>query len=158
MTPNSGRGTSFHFTLPSEVETLEIIMQRAFGSSPHKRWRISASRHDWRLSCTTCWLESLARSRIAIRSRRGSFRSLSLLVQAEFRSSLRGTCHFRRSSWVFSQLRTAMAWQRVKSVDEIKPSFLRDSPGFHLIPEVYPAPQRGGEVLDWPDRYQGGVR
>lgn len=35
-----------------------------------------------------------------------------------------------------SQLRMAMAWQRVKSVDEIKPSFLRDSPGFHLIPEL----------------------
>lgn len=37
-----------------------------------------------------------------------------------------------------SQLRTAMAWQRVKSVDEVKPWFLRDSPGFHLIPELNP--------------------
>ena len=33
-----------------------------------------------------------------------------------------------------SQMRMAMAWQRVKSVDEVKPWFLRDSPGFHLIP------------------------
>jgi biuret amidohydrolase len=39
-----------------------------------------------------------------------------------------------------SQLRTAMAWQRVKSVDEIKPWFLRDTPGFHLIPEMSPRP------------------
>lgn len=39
-----------------------------------------------------------------------------------------------------SQLRMAMAWQRVKSVDEVKPWFLRDSPGFHLIPEVKPLP------------------
>jgi nicotinamidase-related amidase len=39
-----------------------------------------------------------------------------------------------------SQLRMAMAWQRVKSVDEVKPWFLRDSPGFHLIPEVNPLP------------------
>lgn len=39
-----------------------------------------------------------------------------------------------------SQLRTAMAWQRVKSVDEVKPWFLRDSPGFHLVPEVSPLP------------------
>jgi len=39
-----------------------------------------------------------------------------------------------------SQLRTAMAWQRVKSVDEVKPWFLRDSPGFHLIPEMDPLP------------------
>src|SRR3979411_283744 len=35
-----------------------------------------------------------------------------------------------------SQLRMGMAWQRVKSVDEVKPWFLRDSPGFHLIPEM----------------------
>ena len=39
-----------------------------------------------------------------------------------------------------SQLRMAMAWQRVKSVDEVKPWFLRDSPGFHLIPEITPLP------------------
>jgi nicotinamidase-related amidase len=39
-----------------------------------------------------------------------------------------------------SQLRTAMAWQRVKSVDEVKPWFLRDSPGFHLVPELSPLP------------------
>jgi len=39
-----------------------------------------------------------------------------------------------------SQLRMAMAWQRVKSVDEIKPWFLRDSPGFPLIPEMCPLP------------------
>src|SRR2546430_11054187 len=35
-----------------------------------------------------------------------------------------------------SQMRMAMAWQRVKSVDEVKPWFLRDSPGFQMIPEV----------------------
>src|SRR5207245_3874454 len=39
-----------------------------------------------------------------------------------------------------SQMRMAMAWQRVKSVDEVKAWFLRDSPGFHLIPEVNPLP------------------
>ncbi|HZR58364.1 MAG TPA: cysteine hydrolase [Terriglobales bacterium] len=39
-----------------------------------------------------------------------------------------------------SQLRMAMAWQRVRSVDEVKPWFLRDSPGFHLVPEVNPLP------------------
>jgi nicotinamidase-related amidase len=39
-----------------------------------------------------------------------------------------------------SQFRMAMAWQRVKSVDEVKPLFLRDSPGFHLIPELNPLP------------------
>ena len=39
-----------------------------------------------------------------------------------------------------SQFRMAMAWQRVKSVDEVKPWFLRDSPGFHLIPEMNPLP------------------
>src|SRR6202163_2720199 len=37
-----------------------------------------------------------------------------------------------------SQFRMAMAWQRVKSVDEVKPWFLRDAPGFHLIPEMRP--------------------
>jgi biuret amidohydrolase len=39
-----------------------------------------------------------------------------------------------------SQLRMGLAWQKVKSVDEIKPWFLRDSPGFHLIPEMTPLP------------------
>jgi nicotinamidase-related amidase len=34
----------------------------------------------------------------------------------------------------------AMAWQKVKSVDEVKCWFLRDSPGFHLIPEMNPLP------------------
>src|SRR5207237_7098077 len=37
-----------------------------------------------------------------------------------------------------SQMRMAMAWQRVKPVDEVKPWFLRDSPDFHLVPEVIP--------------------
>src|ERR1700726_2790889 len=40
-----------------------------------------------------------------------------------------------------SQFRMAMAWQRVKSVNEVKPWFLRDSPGFHLIPEMNPTPR-----------------
>lgn len=39
-----------------------------------------------------------------------------------------------------SQFRMAMAWQRVKSPSEIKPWFLRDAPGFHLIPEMNPLP------------------
>jgi biuret amidohydrolase len=39
-----------------------------------------------------------------------------------------------------SQFRMAMAWQRAKSVDDVKPWFLRDSPGFHLIPELNPLP------------------
>jgi len=37
-----------------------------------------------------------------------------------------------------SQFRMAMAWQRVKSPEEVRPWFLRDSPGFHLIPELAP--------------------
>jgi nicotinamidase-related amidase len=37
------------------------------------------------------------------------------------------------------QLRTAMAWQRVERVAEIKPMFLRDSPAFHITPELTPA-------------------
>ncbi len=39
-----------------------------------------------------------------------------------------------------SQFRMAMAWQRVKLANEVKPWFLRDSPGFHLIPEMNPLP------------------
>jgi biuret amidohydrolase len=39
-----------------------------------------------------------------------------------------------------SQFRTAMAWQRVKTVDDVRPWFLRDSPGFPLIPEINPLP------------------
>jgi biuret amidohydrolase len=36
------------------------------------------------------------------------------------------------------QLRMAMAWQRVDSVTAVNPWFLRDSPGFDLIPELVP--------------------
>lgn len=39
-----------------------------------------------------------------------------------------------------SQFRMAMAWQRVKTPDEVHPWFLRDSPGFHLVPEMNPLP------------------
>jgi biuret amidohydrolase len=39
-----------------------------------------------------------------------------------------------------SQFRMAMSWQRVKSPDEVKPWFLRDTPGFQLIPELQPLP------------------
>ncbi len=39
-----------------------------------------------------------------------------------------------------SQFRMAMAWQRVKSPEEVKPWFLRDAPGFHLISEMNPLP------------------
>ena len=38
------------------------------------------------------------------------------------------------------QLKMAKAWQRVASVDDVKPWFLPDSPGFQLIPEVTPLP------------------
>jgi biuret amidohydrolase len=34
----------------------------------------------------------------------------------------------------------AMAWQRVKTVAEVYPWFLRDSPGFPLVPELTPLP------------------
>jgi len=36
------------------------------------------------------------------------------------------------------QLRTAMAWQRVKTAEEVKPWFLRDAPGFPIVPELEP--------------------
>jgi nicotinamidase-related amidase len=39
-----------------------------------------------------------------------------------------------------SQLRTAMAWQRVNRVEKTTPRFLRDSAEFELVPEVRPLP------------------
>jgi nicotinamidase-related amidase len=39
-----------------------------------------------------------------------------------------------------SQLRTAMAWQRKDRVEEIVSPFLRDSPGFQVVPELAPLP------------------
>jgi biuret amidohydrolase len=38
------------------------------------------------------------------------------------------------------QLRMAMTWQRVASVDQVQPWFLPDSPGFPLVPELVPLP------------------
>jgi nicotinamidase-related amidase len=37
-------------------------------------------------------------------------------------------------------LRTAMAWQRVTRAEDVTPWFLRDSPGFQLVPELAPRP------------------
>jgi biuret amidohydrolase len=41
------------------------------------------------------------------------------------------------------QCRTAMAWQRVGSMEKVKPWFLRDSPAFQIIPELQPLPSEG---------------
>ncbi len=38
------------------------------------------------------------------------------------------------------QLRMAMLWQHVSNVEDVRPWFLRDSPGFQLLPEVTPLP------------------
>jgi biuret amidohydrolase len=40
-----------------------------------------------------------------------------------------------------SALRTAMAWQRVDTVAEVRPTLLRDSPEFQLVPELRPSAQ-----------------
>ena len=39
-----------------------------------------------------------------------------------------------------AQLRMAMMWQRVNRVEDVHPWFLRDSPGFQLLPELAPQP------------------
>jgi len=39
-----------------------------------------------------------------------------------------------------TQYRTAMAWQRKTSPDEVDPWFLRDTPGFGIVPELAPRP------------------
>jgi nicotinamidase-related amidase len=41
------------------------------------------------------------------------------------------------------QFRTAMAWQRVDSPEQVKPWFLRDSPGFQIAPQFAPRPNEG---------------
>jgi biuret amidohydrolase len=38
------------------------------------------------------------------------------------------------------QLRTAMAWQRVERVEDVRPLFLRDSPDFQLVSGLTPLP------------------
>ena len=42
--------------------------------------------------------------------------------------------------------RMAMAWQRTDRVEDVNPWFLRDSPGFQLVPELAPLPSEA--VLD----------
>jgi nicotinamidase-related amidase len=37
----------------------------------------------------------------------------------------------------------AMTWQRTVSPEQVKPWFLRDSPGFQIIPELSPRPTEG---------------
>jgi biuret amidohydrolase len=42
-----------------------------------------------------------------------------------------------------SQLRSAMAWQRKDRVEEVVSLFLRDSPGFQIVPELAPRASEG---------------
>jgi nicotinamidase-related amidase len=39
-----------------------------------------------------------------------------------------------------SQFRMAMSWQRQEDPDKVQPWFLRDSPAFHILPELEPSP------------------
>ena len=39
-----------------------------------------------------------------------------------------------------TQLRTALAWQRVDTVDQVRPWFLRGTPGFEITPALAPLP------------------
>jgi nicotinamidase-related amidase len=41
------------------------------------------------------------------------------------------------------QFRMALAWQRVDSPEQVNPWFLRDSPGFQIIPQLEPRPSEG---------------
>jgi biuret amidohydrolase len=41
------------------------------------------------------------------------------------------------------QFRMAMAWQRVDSPEQVSPWFLRDAPGFQIVPELSPLPTEG---------------
>jgi nicotinamidase-related amidase len=41
------------------------------------------------------------------------------------------------------QFRMAMTWQRVDLPEEVKPWFLRDTPGFQIVPELSPRPTEG---------------
>ena len=42
-----------------------------------------------------------------------------------------------------SQFRMAMTWQHVDLPEEVKPWFLRDTPGFQIVPELSPRPTEG---------------
>jgi nicotinamidase-related amidase len=41
------------------------------------------------------------------------------------------------------QFRMAMAWQHVDSPEQVNPWFLRDAPGFQIVPELSPRPTEG---------------
>src|SRR5438093_13403977 len=41
------------------------------------------------------------------------------------------------------QFRMAMAWQHVNSPEQVNPWFLRDAPGFQILPELQPHPTEG---------------
>ena len=43
-----------------------------------------------------------------------------------------------------AQLRTAMAWQHVDDPEQVQSWFLRDTPGFQIIPDLAPRADRGG--------------
>ena len=42
-----------------------------------------------------------------------------------------------------SQFRMAMAWQRMDSPEQVNPWFLRDAPGFQIVPELSPRSTEG---------------
>ena len=68
-------------------------------------------------------------------ARRGGYRVL-FLRHMSLPKELMGVFGFRM----------AMAWQRTDRVEDVNPWFLRDSPGFQLVPELAPLPSEA--VLD----------
>ena len=82
-----------------------------------------------------------------IKNGHGITQNLSRLVSAARASGVRTffTRHMSLSKELMGafQYRTAMAWQRVDSPEKVKPMFLRESPGFQIIPELQPLPSEG---------------
>lgn len=85
-----------------------------------------------------------------IKHGQGITQNLSRLVSAARASEVRTffTRHMSLPKELMGafQYRTAMAWQRVDSPEKVKPMFLRESPGFQIIPELQPLPCEG--VID----------
>src|SRR6266566_7899085 len=76
---------------------------------------------------------------MASRSPTECFRFSKPLARREFGSFSRAICHSRRNSWAC--LSFVWRWLATRELGRRgKPWFLRDSPGFHLIPELNPLP------------------
>jgi nicotinamidase-related amidase len=104
----------------------------------HKRSRTSAIIRSWRCSSTQVGIIRQLKDGEAVTAQVA--RVLRAARDAQLRVFFTRHMSLPRELMGAFQYRMAMAWQRVDDPAKVEPWFLRDAPGFAIVPELTPRP------------------